>query len=44
MCCMVILGYYGLAFTKTAWLNRFMHALGGLMLFICGAGMLFMGW
>jgi len=44
MCLMVVLGYYGMSFIKTAKLERYMHALGGLTLFICGAGMLFMGW
>jgi sulfite exporter TauE/SafE len=44
MCVMVILGYYGLAFVKTAKLERYMHAFGGLTLFVCGAGMVFMGW
>lgn len=44
MIIMVILGYYGISFLKTEKLERFMHALGGLTLFICGAGMVFMGW
>jgi threonine/homoserine/homoserine lactone efflux protein len=44
MIVMVVLGYYGIAFLKTEKLERFMHALGGLTLFICGAGMVFMGW
>jgi sulfite exporter TauE/SafE len=44
MIVMVVSGYYGLAFLKTEKLERFMHALGGLTLFICGAGMVFMGW
>jgi hypothetical protein len=29
---------------KTAKLERYMHAFGGLTLFVCGAGMVFMGW
>jgi hypothetical protein len=41
---MVLLGYYGVSFLKTEKLERFMHALGGLTIFICGAGMVFMGW
>ena len=41
---MVISGYYGLSFLKTEKLERYLHALGGLTLFICGAGMVFMGW
>ena len=44
MIVMVVLGYYGITFLKTEKLERFMHALGGLTLFICGAGMIFMGW
>jgi sulfite exporter TauE/SafE len=44
MLLMVILGYYGLAFVKTEKLERHIHTLGGLTLFICGAGMVFMGW
>ena len=41
---MVICGYFGLAFVKTEKFERYAHALGGLTLFICGAGMVFMGW
>jgi hypothetical protein len=41
---MVILGYMGIAFVKTEKLERYVHALGGLTIFICGAGMLFLGW
>ena len=41
---MVMAGYYGLAFMKLEKLDRYMHALGGLTLFICGVGMVFMGW
>jgi Na+/proline symporter len=45
MIVMVILGYYGLSFMKkTDKLERYVHALGGLTLFICGAGMVFMDW
>lgn len=44
MIVMVVLGYYGISFFKTEKLERFMHALGGLTIFICGAGMVFMGW
>jgi threonine/homoserine/homoserine lactone efflux protein len=44
MLVMVILGYYGVSFLKTDKLERYVHALGGLTLFICGAGMVFMGW
>jgi sulfite exporter TauE/SafE len=44
MMTMVILGFMGIAFVKTERLERYVHALGGLTIFICGAGMLFMGW
>jgi sulfite exporter TauE/SafE len=44
MSIMVILGYYGLSFLKTEKLERYMHALGGLTIFICGAGMIFLEW
>ena len=44
MVTMVVLGYFGIAFVKTEKLERYVHALGGLTIFICGAGMLFLGW
>jgi sulfite exporter TauE/SafE len=44
MVTMVILGYWGIAFVKTDKLERYVHALGGLTIFICGAGMLFLEW
>lgn len=44
MICMVILGFYSISFFKIDKLEKYMHALGGLTLFICGAGMVFMGW
>jgi sulfite exporter TauE/SafE len=44
MLTMVILGYYGISFLKPGKLERYIHALGGLTLFICGAGMVFMDW
>lgn len=44
MLIMVSMGYYGISFLQTVKLERYMHALGGLTVFICGAGMLFMGW
>ena len=44
MLAMVLLGYYGIAFTTTKKLERYIHVLGGLTIFICGAGMLWMGW
>ena len=44
MVVMVLSGYYGLQFLKTEKLERYIHALGGLTLFVCGTGMVFMGW
>lgn len=44
MIAMVASGYYGAVILQTARLERYMHALGGLTIFICGAGMLWMGW
>ncbi|MEO6547488.1 MAG: hypothetical protein ABIN94_05790 [Ferruginibacter sp.] len=44
MLAMVLLGYYGVGFVKTEKLERYVHALGGLTIFICGAGMLWMDW
>src|SRR5258708_32601507 len=41
---MVMAGYYGLAFMKLEKLDRYVHALGGLTPFICGTGMVLMGW
>jgi hypothetical protein len=41
---MVIAGYFGFSFLKTEKLERYVHALGGITIFICGAGMIFMGW
>ena len=41
---MVVLGYYGFSFFKSDKLERYMHALGGGTIFICGVGMVFMGW
>jgi hypothetical protein len=44
MLIMVIAGFYGFAFLKTEKLERYVHALGGLTILACGAGMVFMGW
>lgn len=41
---MVLLGYYGVALLKTETLERYMHALAGLTISICGAGMVFLEW
>lgn len=44
MVLMVTLGYYGISFLKMDRLERYMHALGGATIFVCGVGMVFMGW
>jgi len=44
MIVMVTLGYGGIAFLKPENSGRYAHALGGLTLFICGGGMVFIGW
>ena len=44
MVVMVALGYYGMSFLKTNKLERYVHALGGAAIFICGLGMVFMEW
>ena len=44
MITLVLLGYYGIAFVKTEKMERYMHALGGLTIAICGAGMVWMSW
>ncbi|WP_310558370.1 hypothetical protein [Flavobacterium sp.] len=44
MVTMVVLGYYSISFFKTEQLEKHMHFLGGLTLFICGAGMVLLGW
>jgi sulfite exporter TauE/SafE len=44
MVVMVILGFYGIAYFKAGKVERYVHALGGLTILICGIGMVFMGW
>lgn len=41
---MVLLGIYGYNMINTEKLERFVHAIGGAVVTICGAGMLFFGW
>lgn len=41
---MVVAGFFGLHFLKTEKLERYVHALGGLTIFLCGAGMVLVGW
>ena len=44
MLTMVLLGYYGIGFFKPGKIERYIHALGGLTIFTCGAGMVFLEW
>ncbi|MBW4891841.1 hypothetical protein KXQ82_19095 [Mucilaginibacter sp. HMF5004] len=44
MVLMVILGLYGIEFFKIGKAERYVHALGGLTILICGIGMVFLGW
>ncbi len=44
MLTMVLLGLCGFSFFQTASLERYMHAVSGAVVSICGAGMLFFGW
>jgi sulfite exporter TauE/SafE len=44
MTLMVLSGYFGLRFLRTDSLERYIHALGGLTLFLCGVGMVCLGW
>lgn len=44
MLVMVLLGLYGFSFFKTNKLERYMHAISGSVVMICGAGMVFLGW
>lgn len=44
MVAMVVLGYKGIAFVQTDKLERYVHAIGGFTILVCGIGMLWMGW
>ena len=44
MLTMVLLGIYGYSFYDTEKLERYVHAIGGLVITICGTGMLFLDW
>ena len=44
MTSIVIMGYYGLSFLNSGKLGKYMHPIGGFTIFICGAGMVFLGW
>ena len=44
MVAMVLLGLYGFSFYDTKKIERFMHAISGAVVTICGAGMVFLDW
>jgi len=44
MLVMVLIGCYGYSFFKTDKLERYVHAIGGGVVMICGIGMVFLGW
>lgn len=44
MLLMVWIGYKGLGFLQVKGFERYMHLIAGATLFVCGAGMVFMGW
>ncbi|MBB6501059.1 hypothetical protein [Pedobacter cryoconitis] len=41
---MVLLGIYGYSFLNTEKLERYVHAIGGAVVTVCGIGMVFLGW
>lgn len=44
MLAMVLLGIYGFSLLRTNDFDRYMHAISGAVVAICGAGMVFFGW
>ncbi len=44
MIAMVALGFYGMSFLRTEKLEKYVHALGGFTILLCGAGMVFLEW
>lgn len=44
MLAMVLIGCYGYSFIKTDKLERYVHAIGGGVVTMCGIGMVFLGW
>ncbi|GGK83367.1 hypothetical protein ACD591_14105 [Rufibacter glacialis] len=44
MLAMVLLGLYGFSIFQTFRLERYIHAISGAVVTVCGAGMLFFGW
>ncbi len=44
MLAMVLLGRYGFSFFRPGKLERYLHAISGGVVTVCGAGMVFFGW
>ena len=44
MLMMVLFGYYGVGLFKSNTLEKYMHVFGGVTIFICGVGMVFLNW
>ncbi|NIG56600.1 hypothetical protein [Chitinophaga sp. Cy-1792] len=44
MLAMVLIGCYGYSFIKTDKLERYVHAIGGAVVTMCGIGMVFFNW
>jgi sulfite exporter TauE/SafE len=44
MAVVVASGYYGMHFFKAEALEKYMHAISGLAIFICGLGVVFLNW
>lgn len=41
---MVLIGLYGYSFFRTELIERYVHAIGGAVISICGIGMVFLNW
>ena len=44
MIAMVLIGLYGYSFFRTEKIERYVHAIGGAVISICGIGMVFLNW
>jgi sulfite exporter TauE/SafE len=44
MAVVVASGYYGMHFFKAEALEKYMHAISGLTIFVCGLGVVFLNW
>lgn len=44
MVAMVLMGVYGFSFLESKNVERYMHAVSGAVVTVCGAGMVFFGW